>query len=115
MAGTMIDRDGNLIATMTNGEARNLGCVVGKDGKDGVDGVSLDLFEMEYLEETHEVRVKAGCAGRVKEIRYPAGGIRIGGSGGYWREGTKAKAGELYTHEGNGYVAKCDTSTKPSP
>lgn len=110
MAGSMIDRDGNLLVTMTNGEVKNLGAVVGKDGRDGVDGIGLDSFDLEYLEETHEIRIKAACAGRVKEVKFTAGGIRPGG---YWREGTKAKAGEVYTHDGTSYVAKCDTLSKP--
>lgn len=98
MAGAMIDREGALLVTMSNGEVKNLGPVVGSngrdgsDGKDGVDGLGLEAFELEYLDETHEVRIKASCAGRVKEIRYPAGGIRPGG---YWREGHKLAHIEL--------------------
>lgn len=113
VADLMIDRAGELIATMTDGRMKNLGPVIGKDGRDGVDGkdgLSLDSFEMEYLDETHEIRIKAACAGRVKEIKFTAGGIRPGG---YWREGTKAKAGEVYTLDGTSYVAKCDTLSKP--
>ena len=112
-AGAMIDRDGALQITMTNGEVKNLGVVVGKDGtngKDGADGIGLDAFEMEYLEETHEVRIKAGCGGRTKELRYPAGGIRPAG---YWREGTKALAGQVWTHDGSGWVAKNATTARP--
>lgn len=110
-AGAMIDRDGCLIITTTNGETKNLGVVVGKDGESGKDGMSLDSFDLEYIEETHEICVKAACSGRVKELRYPAGGIRPGG---YWREGTKAKACEAWVHDGSTYFAKRDTSTKPS-
>lgn len=116
MAGAMIDREGALLVTMSNGEVKNLGPVVGSngrdgsDGKDGVDGLGLEAFELEYLDETHEVRIKASCAGRVKEIRYPAGGIRPGG---YWREGTKAKAGEAWVQDGSLWIAKKDTSAKP--
>lgn len=116
MAGAMIDREGALLVTMSNGEVKNLGPVVGadgrdgSDGKDGADGIGFDAFELEYLDETHEVRIKASCAGRVKEIRYPAGGIRPGG---YWREGTKAKAGEAWVHDGSLWIAKKDTPAKP--
>src|SRR5690606_5926379 len=98
---------------LTDGRMKNLGPVIGKDGRDGVDGkdgLSQDLFEMEYLEETHEFKIKAACGDRVKEIKFPAGGIRPGG---YWREGTKAKSGEVYTLDGTSYVAKCDTLSKP--
>lgn len=109
VAGAMIDRDGNLNLTLTNGEVKNLGRV---EGKDGVDGISLDAFEMEYLPETHEVAIKAVCAGRVKELRYPAGGIRPAG---YWRDGSKAKAGDVWTRSGSMWIAKRDTSASPEP
>lgn len=115
-AGAMIDRDGALVLTMTNGEAKNLGVVVGKDGKDGMngkdgaDGLSLESFDLEYLDESHEIRIKASAAGRVKEVRFAAGGLRPGG---YWREGTKAQAGEAWVHDGSTYIAKHPTTSKP--
>lgn len=114
LAGAMIDRDGNLQITMTNGEVKNLGPVVGKDGAngtDGKDGLSLDSFEMEYLAESHEIAIKAVCQGRAKEIRYSAGGIRPAG---YWREGTKAKAGEAWVHGGSLWIAMKDCASKPA-
>lgn len=114
LAGAMIDRDGNLQITMTNGEVKNLGPVVGKDGKNGVDGkdgASLDTFDMEYLGESHEIAIKATCQGRVKEIRFAAGGIRPAG---YWREGTKAKTGEAWVHDGSLWIAMKDNQSKPA-
>lgn len=110
LAGAMIDRAGELLVTLTNGTVKSLGAVVGKDGKDGTDGISLDAFEMEYLEETHEVRIKAACGGRTREVRYPAGGLRPQG---YWREGTKAKACEAWVHDGSLWIAAKDTEGKP--
>lgn len=107
LAGAMIDRDGALVLTMTNGETKNLGVVVGKDG---ADGLSLESFDLEYLDESHEIRIKASAAGRVKEVRFPAGGLRPGG---YWREGTKAQAGEAWVHDGSTYIAKHPTTSKP--
>lgn len=41
LAGAIIDRDGGLVVTLTNGEVKSLGSVVGKDGlhgKNGTDG-----------------------------------------------------------------------------
>lgn len=111
VANTLIDRDGCLIVTMTNGDAKSLGKVVGTDGKDGSDGVSLDSFEMEYDAAEHEVIVKASCHGRSKELRYPAGGIRPAG---YWREGTKAKTGEAWVHDGSLWIAVKDCASKPA-
>ena len=114
LAGAMIDRDGSLLVTLTNGEVKSLGPVVGKNGVDGTngqDGIGFDSFDIEYLPDTHEVSVKATALGRTKEARYPAGGIRPAG---YWREGTKAKAGEAWVHDGSTWFATKDTNTKPS-
>lgn len=38
LASAMIDRNGELIVTTTNGETKGLGIVVGRDGRDGIDG-----------------------------------------------------------------------------
>lgn len=111
LAGAMIDRDGALQITLTNGEVKSLGPVVGKNGTDGKDGISFESFDLEYLSETHEVCVKASIAGRTKELRYPAGGIRPAG---YWREGTKAVAGEAWVHDGSLWIAVKSTPTKPA-
>lgn len=113
IADLLTDREGALIATFTDGRMKNLGIIVGKDGRDGVDGkdgIGLEAFELEYLPETHEVTIKASCAGRVKELRYSAGGIRPAG---YWRDGTSAKAGEAWVHDGSLWIATKDTQSKP--
>jgi hypothetical protein len=113
LAGAMIDRDGSLLITMTNGEVKSLGKVVGKDGQDGndgKDGLSLESFDLEYLPESHEIALKAVCQGRTKEVRYPAGGIRAKG---YWREGTKAVAGDAWVNDGSLWIAVKDCQSKP--
>ena len=51
LAGALIDRDGNLVVTLANGEAKNLGQVVGKDGdpgKDGTDGIGFESLEVSF-------------------------------------------------------------------
>lgn len=110
LAGAMIDREGALQITLTNGEVKNLGGVVGKDGQNGADGLSFESFELEYLPESHEVAVKATVAGRTKTLQYPAGGIRPAG---YWREGTKALAGEAWVHDGSLWIATKANTGKP--
>lgn len=116
IADLLTDRDGALVATFTDGRMKNLGVIVGKDGRDGVDGkdgadgLGLDAFELEYLSDTHEICVKAMCAGRVKELRYPAGGIH---GKGYWRDGIKAAANEAWTHDGCMWIATKATAAKP--
>ena len=110
MAGALIDRDGNLVVTLANGEAKNLGPVVGKDGENGVngkDGAGLTELVRTYDAENHEIVERWG----EKELRYPAGGIRPGD---YWREGTKAVAASVWTHAGVAWIAKRDTADKPS-
>lgn len=116
IADLLVGRDGALVATFSDGRMKNLGVIVGKDGRDGVDGkdgadgLGLDAFELEYLSDTHEICVKATCAGRVKELRYPAGGIH---GKGYWREGVKAAANDAWTHDGCMWIATKATTAKP--
>ena len=76
LAGAMIDRDGNLVITLTNGEMKTLGVVVGKDadqgaitrfieekvaaipipkdgkdGQDGRDGFNLEDFDATLMDD----------------------------------------------------------------
>jgi hypothetical protein len=51
MAGSFIDREGNLVITLTDGTAKALGPVIGRDGRDGVDGKSADVPDLSELEE----------------------------------------------------------------
>jgi hypothetical protein len=107
LAGAIIDRNGELVVTLTNGEAKSLGPIVGRDGVDGKDGAGLTELVRTYDPESHEIVERWG----EKELRYPAGGIRPGD---YWREGTKAVAASVWTHAGVAWIAKLDTAAKPS-
>lgn len=98
----IIDNAGNLILTFTDGSTKSLGRVVGESFSD---------FAIEYLPDTHEIAMRATCAGVTKSLRYPAGGIRALG---YWRDGKSAKAGEAVSLGGCLYIAKVDTKAKPS-
>jgi len=114
IADLMIDRDGSLVAALTDGRMKNLGPVVGKDGadgKDGQDGIGLDDFEIEYDGDSHEIVIRAIVRDRKKEIRYPAGGIWAAG---YWRNGNEAKSGQAWTHDGSLWIATKDTKSTPS-
>lgn len=112
LAGAMIDRDGNLIVTKTNGEAIALGCVVGKDGtagKDGADGFGFDDMDVEYDgERTFTIKLQRGSVVKTKSFHVPTVIDR-----GYWREGTKAEAGDAMTHDGTLWIATKATSAKP--
>ena len=106
VAGAMIDRDDCLLLTLTNGEVKNLGRVVGKDG------ASFEEFDMAFDAEAGEVVVKARSGDVSKEVRAPIKGITLGG---YWRDGTKAKSQEAWSHGGCLWVARKDTASKPDP
>jgi hypothetical protein len=113
LADALIDRDGALVLTMTDGRAKTLGVVVGKDGDagtDGRDGLSMVDVSREYDGTTHEVVERWTVGGEAKEIRYPAGGIRPGG---FWREGLKCHASQAITHDGALWIARRDTTAKP--
>lgn len=113
LADALIDRDGALVITMTDGRAKSLGRVVGQDGapgEHGRDGLSMADVIREYDAETHEVVERWTVSGSGKELRYPAGGIRPGG---FWREGMKCIALQAITHDGALWIAKRDTAAKP--
>lgn len=112
VAGAMIDRDGALQITLSNGEVKNLGRVVGKDGeaKSGDDGVSFESFDMRYIEETSELEVKATAGKTTKEVRFHIGGMR---GKGYWRDGVTAKANEAWSYGGQLWIAVKETKAEP--
>lgn len=113
VADALIDRDGALVLTMSDGRAKSLGVVVGRDGAagaDGRDGLSMADVVREYDSERHEVVERWTVAGEAKELRYPAGGIRPGG---FYREGMKCRALQAVTHDGALWIAKRDTTAKP--
>jgi hypothetical protein len=108
LASAMIDRDGQLVVTKTNGESIALGAVIGKDGapgKDGSDGADFSDAELDYDGERGLIiRGKGGEL--VKRMPIPI-------YRGYWREGMKAEQGDILTCEGNAWIAKKECVTKP--
>jgi hypothetical protein len=102
--GALIDRDGALVLTMTDGSVQNLGRVVGRDG------LSLESRELEYVPETHEIVEHWTANGKTREFRYPAGGIH---DRGYWRQGSEYGAGDAVTHNGSLWIALRATTAKP--
>lgn len=120
MAGALIDRSGNLVVTLTNGEHKNLGPVVGKDGaagrdgdpgargtdgRDGVDGVGFDDLDLVENEKGLSLRFARGDV--VKEFHLPVVIDR-----GVWRPREYAK-GSGVTWGGSFWIAQRDTSDKP--
>lgn len=110
LAGAVIDREGALTLTLTNGETKSLGVIVGKDGENGThgkDGLSFDNATGEFDAERGFV-IRLANGERSAEFVLPY--MRHAG---FWSEGKAAKAGESMTHDGALYIAKRDTQAKP--
>lgn len=127
MAGAVIDRDGALVVTMSDGSTQKLGVVVGKDAnpekileavrtevakfpipKDGIDGLGFDDMSVEH-DGDRVITWKFQRGDRVKEfpIVFP-----VTLSRGIWRAGEFVK-GDGVTHEGSYWIAQRETSAKP--
>jgi len=127
LAGALIDRAGALVVTLTDGTARNLGPVVGKDvdmaavndaiassvaalptPKDGADALGFDDLVVEHDgERSFVLRFVQGD--RSKEFAFD---IPVVLDRGVWREG-EYKAGDAVTWAGSLWIAQKDTAAKP--
>ena len=143
LAGASIDRDGNLILTLTNGETKELGRVVGKDGENGKDGVGLagasisrdgELVVTLSSGEQKSLGPVVGRDGKdgadFSGVEFDYDGertITIKGRGGeitkhvslpldrgYWREGMACEKGDIVTESGTAWIALRDTKAKPA-
>lgn len=137
MAGASIDRDGNLILTLTNGETKELGRVIGKDGI-GLAGASISRDgELIVTLSSGEQKSLGPVVGRdgndgadFSEFEFDYDGertITIKGRGGeitkrvpvpldrgYWREGMACEKGDVVTESGTAWIALRDTKSKPA-
>lgn len=129
LAGALIDRQGGLILTLSDGSTRDLGKVVGKDAepvdmaaversivekiaaipvpKDGVDGVGFDDMNCEIRDDGVYLVWEKGDV--IKEGRLPVPIYR-----GVWKEGVYHK-GDTVTWGGSTWIwiAEGDPSGKP--
>lgn len=113
IADLLIDRDGHLIATMTDGRTKSLGLVVGKDGdpgRNGQDGKNGLSFEQTVGTFDAERGFILTLANGERKVEFVLPYMRHGG---FYSEGKAAKAGESWTHDGALWIAKRDTTTKP--
>lgn len=135
VAGAVIDRSGNLVLTLSNGQMVDLGRVVGrdadpalverlvadsvaqipiprdgKDGKDGRNGFSLDDFDTELQEDgrTLHFKFEAGDTLEIHEIEFPFVIYR-----GVFVDGTTYAKGDLVTWAGSLWHCNAETSEKP--
>lgn len=125
LSDAVIDRDGNLVLTMTDGRHKALGLVLGKDGidgqkgadgapgRDGVDGLGFDDLSLEYDGE-RSVSIKFQRGDVIKEFPLT---LPIVLDRGVWQErgmdGAGYKQGDGVSWGGSFYIARKDTFAKP--
>jgi hypothetical protein len=116
LAGALIDRDGQLVVTLTDGTAKQLGPVVGKDGdpgeagKNGVDALGFDDLDIEFDgERTFKFVMARG------DVRKEFGPYSVPAM--IWRglyvDGKEYKQGDTVTWAGCLWVCQKDSSDKP--
>ena len=113
LAGALIDRDGSLVVTLTDGTQKSLGPVVGKDGQrgdNGADGFGFDDLSVDYDGE-RGLTLTFTKGERVKEFKLD---LPVMIHRGFYADGMSFKAADTVTHDGNLWYAKRDTSAKPS-
>jgi len=128
LASALIGRDGNLVVTLTDGSAKDLGPVVGEDadmafierritemveaippGRDGKDGLGFDDMVAEYDGERGIV-LRFVRGEQVKEFAFTMPVII---DRGVWTEGKSYTAGDAVTWAGSVWIAQKDTDGKP--
>jgi hypothetical protein len=115
LAGAMIDRAGELVVTLTNGETRNLGPVVGKDGalgEKGIDGMNgrdgFGFEDLDLVETDQGVILRFMRGGHVKDFRLPIIVDR-----GVYKEGQTYRPGDGVTWGGSYWICQEETADKP--
>lgn len=116
LAGALIDRSGELVVTLTNGEVKTLGPVVGRDGEpgkcgaDGADGVGFDDMTEEMADDGRTIIRRYSRGDQVKEFRHS---LSVVLDRGVYQEGAEYKPGDGVTWAGSFWIAQKDTSAKP--
>ncbi len=118
LAGAMIDRAGELNVTLTNGEVRKLGPVIGRDGHDGSNGregaAGKDGQSWEDMEvrrtgpRTIELSFDHGERRNTFELEFPVPLYR-----GVFSEGEAYQNGDMVTWAGSLWHCNDATSDKP--
>lgn len=109
IAGAVIDREGNLVVTLTNGAAVTLGRVIGKDGDPGRDGLGFD--DMEIVHDgarSFVVRLIRGDV--VKEFPFV---LPVVIDRGVFKEGTEYEFGDAVSFGGSLWIAQKSTTDRP--
>jgi hypothetical protein len=109
----LIDRDGNLIATMEDGATKSLGPVCGRDGQpgaDGKDGFGFDDLDACVLDDdrTIELSFKRGEEEKAFTFKWPTMIYRD-----VFKDGSEYQHGDVVTWGGS--LWHCDKATSAKP
>lgn len=110
LAGALIDREGNLVITLSNGEVQKLGVVVGKDAdpaEPGRDGLGFEDLDFE-TDEHGRVTAKFHRGDLVKSVRLPSIVDR-----GPYKAGDGYDKGDAVSYGGSLWIAQEPTGDKP--
>ncbi len=111
LADALIDKDGHLVVTMTDGRTKALGLVVGKDGERGKDGetFTLDDFDIEQTDErTLTFKFLRGDVMHSFELEFPIPIFREA-----YKEGREYRKGDMVVWGGSLWHANENTKAKP--
>ena len=111
-----INRDGHLIATLSDGTTRDFGEIVGKDGrdgeagKDGRDGFGFDDMDVNVLDDdrTIELSFRRGDEVKAFTLKWPTMIYR-----GVFKDGEQYEAGDCVTWAGSLWHCQAETKEKP--
>lgn len=114
LASALIDRDGNLVLTMTDGQTKELGMIVGKNGERGSDGkdgehFTIDDFDIEPIgERAFKFKFTKGEICHAFEFSFPVVLDR-----GVFVAERQYEQGDAVTWAGSLWIAQKNTSAKP--
>lgn len=113
VAGALIDRTGDLVLTLSNGETRSLGPVVGKDGHDGQpgrDGLQVKDLDLSLAADGRTLLFSLDDG----EVAYTAEvGVPTMIYCGVFADGTRYQKGDTVTWAGSLWHCNAETKDKP--
>lgn len=109
LAGALIDQDGHLVVTLTDGTVCKLGRVDGEPGAPGADGVGFDDIDVAH-DGGRGFTVRFVRGDRTKEFTFV---LPVVLDRGVFKDGTAYAAGDGVTFGGSFWIAQRETSAKP--
>ncbi|WP_051469627.1 hypothetical protein [Chelativorans sp. J32] len=110
VTSAVIDRNGSLILTMSDGSTKDIGQVVGKDGEPGVDGLGFDDMTEELADDGRTIVRRYQRGDQVKEFRHTMAVVL---DRGVYKAGSTYQAGDGVTYGGSFWIAQEETAEKP--